>query len=627
VVQAPTNQPRAFTAGAKKQDPPTGAGDIADRVASHSLGVQSKDDRVASHSFNLQSKDDRVASHSLGTQSEEIKPQALYTAEHKAREEIDQKVKPIEKEQREEELRKLAAHSRMARADVDDDGPRESEPVMSAGSGSDMGWGDMGQGGEHDELTEEERVAKQQRDKLQVERRKEIERDMRKDSMKGASRENKLDRDGDGDISEKIALGVHVGSSKLTGDEVVSQLFNQGQGVEGGFGAADEYDLNDKGVGSNNYRPSGEDFRNAPDGDQQLKRLQNTDEFRLEDGLTEEEQRDKLRIDEGRKEIERDMRKDNMKGAFRKNKLDRDGDGDISEKIALGMHVELSKLTGDEVVDSQLFNQGQGVEGGFGAADEYDLNDKGVGSNIYRPSGEDFRNAPDGDQQLKRLQTTDKFRAEDGLTEEEQRDKLRIERRKEIERDMRKDSMKGAFRKNKLDRHGDGDISEKVALGMHVGSSMLGPVDVRDTSVAAETGGEQGTFGELRRALDAGPYPMKLVVTAGSQLLCMQTKIQCELITRRLGVVHVSPCALFEEAAAQGNDLVRHLADCSEVPDEVMLRLVKERVSRPDYTEVGWLLEGFPPTAAQALARAGIKPDVFVCLDVPLKIRRLKRTR
>lgn len=34
-------------------------------------------------------------------------------------------------------------------------------------------------------------------------------------------------------------------------------------------------------------------------------------------------------------------------------------------------------------------------------------------------------------------------------------EKLRIERRKEMERDMRKDNMKGAMRKTKLDRDGE----------------------------------------------------------------------------------------------------------------------------------------------------------------------------
>lgn len=38
-------------------------------------------------------------------------------------------------------------------------------------------------------------------------------------------------------------------------------------------------------------------------------------------------------------------------------------------------------------------------------------------------------------------------------------EKLRIERRKEMERDMRKDNMKGAMRKTKLDRDGERYVS------------------------------------------------------------------------------------------------------------------------------------------------------------------------
>ena len=42
-------------------------------------------------------------------------------------------------------------------------------------------------------MSEEERVAAAQRDKLRVERRKELERDMRKDNMRGAMRKGKME--------------------------------------------------------------------------------------------------------------------------------------------------------------------------------------------------------------------------------------------------------------------------------------------------------------------------------------------------------------------------------------------------------------------------------------------------
>lgn len=136
-------------------------------------------------------------------------------------------------------------------------------------------------------------------------------------------------------------------------------------------------------------------------------------------------QRDKLRV-ERRKELERDMRKDNMRGAMRKGKMDRDGERDISEKIALGMHVGSAKLTGDEVYDSRLFNQGGGVEAGFGGEDEYNvynkaLFDKGAGGDIYRPRGDlgvgglDEDGGQEADAQYKKIASSDKFKPDRGF--------------------------------------------------------------------------------------------------------------------------------------------------------------------------------------------------------------------
>lgn len=265
--------------------------------------------------------DKRLAADGRGLQETTINPkfaalpQALYIAEDKAREQIaarakiDQKIKKLEREQKEQELRELAARSRMARAGVPVEvgGRREGEESVGhygrawGGAGGvrerveDVGeerGAEVGRG-----MTEEERVAAAQRDKLRVERRKELERDMRKDNMRGAMRKGKLDRDGERDISEKIALGMHVGSAKLTGDEVYdSRLFNQGGGVEAGFGGEDEYNvynkaLFDKGAGSSIYRPRGDvgvgglDEDGGADAEAQYKKIANADKFRPDRGF------------------------------------------------------------------------------------------------------------------------------------------------------------------------------------------------------------------------------------------------------------------------------------------------------------------------------------------------------
>jgi SNW domain-containing protein 1 len=51
-----------------------------------------------------------------------------------------------------------------------------------------------------------------------------------------------MDRDEGRDISEKIALGMHKGSGKLSGEAMYdSRLFNQSAGMDSGFGADDDY--------------------------------------------------------------------------------------------------------------------------------------------------------------------------------------------------------------------------------------------------------------------------------------------------------------------------------------------------------------------------------------------------
>jgi SNW domain-containing protein 1 len=54
-------------------------------------------------------------------------------------------------------------------------------------------------------MNEDERVAAQQRDKLRADRKRDRERELRLENMKGNFKKQKMDRERD--ISEKIALG------------------------------------------------------------------------------------------------------------------------------------------------------------------------------------------------------------------------------------------------------------------------------------------------------------------------------------------------------------------------------------------------------------------------------------
>jgi len=123
---------------------------------------------------------------------------------------------------------------------------------------------------------------------------------------------------------------------------------------------------------------------------------------------------------ERRKERERELRLENLKGASRKNKMDRDEGRDISEKIALGMHRATGKLSGDSMFDSRLFNQSSGMDSGFGGEDEYNvyskaLFDRSEASTVYRPKRDDVDTYGDADTQLAKLRDTSKFRPDKGF--------------------------------------------------------------------------------------------------------------------------------------------------------------------------------------------------------------------
>jgi len=148
------------------------------------------------------------------------------------------------------------------------------------------------------------------------------------------------------------------------------------------------------------------------------------DSTRLDENESESEKqarfnREKLRV-ERRKDRESEMRVDNMKGTMRKKKIDRDAERDVSEKIALGQLKSAGKFAGEEMFDSRLFNQSAGLDSGFGGEDEYTtyskpLFDRGAASSIYRPKRDDADVYGDADSQLAKLADTSRFKADKGF--------------------------------------------------------------------------------------------------------------------------------------------------------------------------------------------------------------------
>lgn len=200
--------------------------------------------------------------------------EALYLAERQARKELELrramqiKLAKQEKEKREEELRNLAARARQDRAATLAGRPAPSEQPKSglvdyassssgeseeevapsrsrrsasrerrrrARSRSRSYDGGRGRRSPPRGESRQEMEERKEREKLRNERKRERERDMR---LAKLGKKTKTMRDGDRDISEKIALGIHRGSG-ATGVQYDSRLFNQEQGVGSGFGAED----------------------------------------------------------------------------------------------------------------------------------------------------------------------------------------------------------------------------------------------------------------------------------------------------------------------------------------------------------------------------------------------------
>jgi len=98
---------------------------------------------------------------------------------------------------------------------------------------------------------------------------------------------------------------------------------------------------------------------------------------------------------------------------------------------------------------------------------------------------------------------------------------------------------------------------------------------------------------------------------------------QCEFIVQKFGVVHISTGDALREQVKAGTELGKlakgYMDSGGLVPDDVMIGIVKDRLAADDCQTKGWLLDGFPRTAvqAEAMARAGIKADKFILLNVP----------
>jgi len=100
---------------------------------------------------------------------------------------------------------------------------------------------------------------------------------------------------------------------------------------------------------------------------------------------------------------------------------------------------------------------------------------------------------------------------------------------------------------------------------------------------------------------------------------------QAKRIAQRCGVPHLSTGDMFRDAIARGTETGRLAKPIMErgglVPDEIVMKLVEERLAQPDCA-AGFVLDGFPRTLPQAegldgiLDRQGFGKPIVVEIDV-----------
>jgi adenylate kinase len=104
---------------------------------------------------------------------------------------------------------------------------------------------------------------------------------------------------------------------------------------------------------------------------------------------------------------------------------------------------------------------------------------------------------------------------------------------------------------------------------------------------------------------------------------------QAQELERRHKLIQLSTGEMLRATIASGSDLGEELKGIVEsgalVPDEIMIRMISERITQPD-CENGFILDGFPRTTAQAealdtmLAEKGLKLDHVIELSVDAEI-------
>ena len=96
---------------------------------------------------------------------------------------------------------------------------------------------------------------------------------------------------------------------------------------------------------------------------------------------------------------------------------------------------------------------------------------------------------------------------------------------------------------------------------------------------------------------------------------------QGEILSKRLGIDTISTGVMLRTAIKEQTEVgklaEKYINEGKLVPDDVIVKIVKERLAKPD-CQNGFILDGFPRTTAQAeaLTESGVKIDKVLSLEV-----------
>ena len=98
---------------------------------------------------------------------------------------------------------------------------------------------------------------------------------------------------------------------------------------------------------------------------------------------------------------------------------------------------------------------------------------------------------------------------------------------------------------------------------------------------------------------------------------------QCANIVDKYGLVHISVGDLLRAEVKAGTPAGKKAKSFMDsgglVPNDVVVEMVKNKLAEPDVSSKGWLLDGYPRSGeqAEAIEAVGIRPDVFLLINVP----------